>query len=44
MRELEQAQRAHGTEGNNTEPDVALDENITYQANDYENDMRRRGN
>ena len=33
VRVLEQAQRAHGTEGNNMEPDVALDENITNQAN-----------
>ncbi len=43
MRELEQAQRAHGTEGNDTTPDVALDENITYQANDNENGFETEG-
>jgi len=43
VRELEQAQRVHGTEGNDTKPDVALDENITYQANDNENDFEMEG-
>ena len=43
MRELQQAQRARGTEGNFTEPDVALDENISYQANDNENDFEMEG-
>jgi hypothetical protein len=36
VRELEQAQRTHGTEGN-MEPDVALDENITNQAHNQVN-------
>ncbi len=43
MRELQQAQRARGTEGNYMEPDVALDENISYQANDNENDFETEG-
>ncbi len=43
VRELKQAQRAHGTEGNNMEPDVALDEYITNHANDKENDFETEG-
>ena len=43
VRELKQAQRAHGIEGNNMEPDVALDEYITNQADDKENDFVMEG-
>ena len=41
MRELEQAQRAHGTEGD-IEHNVALDENITNQAHNQVNNNENR--